>query len=129
MAKNKTIQVRQLQRTLYCTAKQDKTVKFYSLYDKLWREDVLWEAWQQVKANDGAPGIDGQAIDAIVLSGKEAEMISKLREQLRSKTYQFQPVRRVDIPIAERRGAPAGDCDGRRPRGANSDEADPRTDL
>ena len=98
MAKNKTIQVRQLQRTLYCTAKQDKTVKFYSLYDKLWREDVLWEAWQQVKANDGAPGIDGQAIDAIVLSGKEAEMISKLREQLRSKTYQFQPVRRVDIP-------------------------------
>jgi group II intron reverse transcriptase/maturase len=73
-------------------------VKFYSLYDKLWREDVLWEAWQQVKANDGAPGIDGQAIEAIVFSGKEEEMISKLREQLRTKTYQFQPVRRVDIP-------------------------------
>jgi group II intron reverse transcriptase/maturase len=73
-------------------------VKFYSLYDKLWREDVLWEAWQQVKANDGAPGIDGQSIEAIVLSGKEEELISKLREQLRTKTYQFQPVRRVDIP-------------------------------
>ena len=98
MARNETYQVRQLQRTLYLTAKQDKAVKFYSLYDKLWREDVLWEAWQQVKANDGAPGVDGASIEAIVLSGKEAEMISKLREQLRTKTYQFQPVRRVDIP-------------------------------
>jgi RNA-directed DNA polymerase len=98
MARNKTLEVRHLQRTLYRTAKRDKTVKFYSLYDKLWREDVLWEAWQQVKANDGAPGIDGQSIDAIVLSGKEEELISKLREQLRTKTYQFQPVRRVEIP-------------------------------
>ena len=43
--------VRQLQRTLYRQAKQDKEVKFYSLYDKLWREDVLWEAWRHVKAN------------------------------------------------------------------------------
>jgi RNA-directed DNA polymerase len=98
MARNKTLEVRHLQRTLYCTAKRNKTVKFYSLYDKLWREDVLWEAWQQVKANDGAPGIDGQSIDAIVLGGKEEEMIGKLREQLRTMTYQFQPVRRVEIP-------------------------------
>src|SRR3712207_4933913 len=98
MARNETYQVRQLQRALYLKAKQDKAVKFYSLYDKLWREDVLWEAWRQVKANDGAPGVDGASIEAIVLSGKEEEMISKLREQLRAKAYQFQPVRRVDIP-------------------------------
>ena len=51
MAINKAYKVRQLQRTLYRKAKQGKEVRFYSLYDKLWREDVLWEAWRQVKAN------------------------------------------------------------------------------
>ena len=50
MARNRTHKVRQLQRSLYRKAKQEKEVKFYSLYDKVWREDVLWEAWQQVKA-------------------------------------------------------------------------------
>jgi RNA-directed DNA polymerase len=90
--------VRQLQRTLYRRAKQDKGVKFYTLYDKLWREDVLWEAWRQVKANQGAPGIDGDSIEAIVSRGQEGEMISRLSRELRAKTYHFQPVRRVDIP-------------------------------
>ena len=98
MARNKTNTVRQLQRTLYRKAKQEKEVKFYSLYDKLWREDVLGEAWRQVKANRGAPGVDGKSIEALVSSGKEGEMISQLGEQLRRKTYRFQPVRRVDIP-------------------------------
>jgi RNA-directed DNA polymerase len=90
--------VRQLQRSLYRKAKQDKEAKFYSLYDKLWREDVLWEAWRQVKANRGAPGVDGASIEAIVSSGQEGEMISRLGEQLRAKTYRLHPVRRVDIP-------------------------------
>lgn len=98
MARNETNTVRQLQRTLYRKAKQEQEVKFYSLYDKVWREDVLWEAWRQVKANKGAPGIDEQSIEAIVSAGKEGEMISHLQEQLQFKTYQFQPVRRVDIP-------------------------------
>ena len=49
-----------------CQGQQGKEVRFYSLYDKVWREDVLWEAWQQVKANKGAPGVDGQSIEAIV---------------------------------------------------------------
>ena len=90
--------VRQLQRTLYRKAKQAKEVKFYSLYDKLWREDVLWEAWRQVKANRGAPGVDGESIEAIVLSKREGEMISRLNRELRTETYHFDPVRRVDIP-------------------------------
>jgi group II intron reverse transcriptase/maturase len=90
--------VRQLQRTLYRKAKQDKGVQFYSLYDKLWREEVLWEAWRQVKANHGAPGMDGTSIEAIASSGQEGEMISRLRRALREKTYRFHPVRRVDIP-------------------------------
>jgi group II intron reverse transcriptase/maturase len=97
-ARNDMSKVRQLQRTLYRKAKQDKGVKFYSVYDKLWREDVLWEAWRQVKANKGAPGIDGESIEAIVLRGQEGEMISQLSRQLREKTYRFRPVRRVDIP-------------------------------
>ena len=98
MARNKTEQVRQLQRTLYRTAKQSKAVKFYSLYDKVWRSDVLWEAWKQVKANQGAPGVDSETIEGIVLRGEEELMLSRLQEQLRAKTYRFRPVRRVDIP-------------------------------
>ena len=98
MARNGTEQVRQLQRTLYRTAKQSKAVKFYSLYDKVWRIDVLWEAWKQVKENQGAPGVDGETIDGIVSRGEEGLMLSRLQDELRAKTYRFQPVRRVDIP-------------------------------
>jgi group II intron reverse transcriptase/maturase len=98
MARNKTDSVRQLQRTLYRKAKQGKGVKFYSLYDKLWREDVLWEAWRQVKANKGAAGVDGESIEAVVVSGQEGPMLDRQQQKLRAKVYRFQPVRRVDIP-------------------------------
>ena len=98
MARNETNKVRQLQRNLYRKAKQEKEAKFYSLYDKLYREDVLWEAWRQVKANQGAPGVDGESIEAIVSAQREAQMIQDLQEKLHTKTYHFQPVRRVDIP-------------------------------
>jgi len=98
MATNTTYTVRQLQRTLYAKAKQAKEVKVYSLYDKVWREDVLWEAWQQVQANKGAPGVDGQSIEAIVVGGHEGEMSSRVHKHLRTETYRCQPVRRVDIP-------------------------------
>ena len=98
MATNETEQVRQLQRTLYRTAKQSKAVKFYSLYDKIWRTDVLWEAWKQVKANRGAPGVDSETIEGIESGGEEEEMLSQLQQQLRAKSYRFHPVRRVDIP-------------------------------
>ena len=98
MARNETNKVRQLQRSLYRKAKQEKAAKFYTLYDKIHREDVLWEAWQQVKANQGAPGVDGKSIEAIVSAQQEAEMIQSLQQKLRTKTYHFQPVRRVDIP-------------------------------
>src|SRR5262245_58316817 len=98
MARNKTHTVRQLQRTLYRKAKQEQEVKFHSLYDKVWREDVLWEAWQQVKANHGAPGADGVTIEAIVARGDEGPMLCQIAERLRAKTYRFHPVRRVDIP-------------------------------
>ncbi|MFQ5745554.1 MAG: group II intron reverse transcriptase/maturase, partial [Acidobacteriota bacterium] len=90
--------VRKLQRALYLKSKQDKEVRFYSLYDKVWREDVLWEAWRQVKANQGAPGVDGKAIEAIVETGQEEGMIKRLQQALREKRYRFAPVRLVEIP-------------------------------
>jgi group II intron reverse transcriptase/maturase len=72
--------------------------RFYSLYDKVWRTDILWEAWRQVKANKGAPGVDGKAIDEIIETRQEEAMIEKLQRALREKCYQFAPVRRVEIP-------------------------------
>jgi group II intron reverse transcriptase/maturase len=98
MARNGTEQVRHLQRTLYRTAKQSKAVKFYSLHDKVWRIDVLREAWKQVKANRGAPGVDGETIEGIVSRGEEGWMLSRLQDELRAKTFRFHAVRRVDIP-------------------------------
>jgi RNA-directed DNA polymerase len=52
-------------------------VKFYSPYDEVWRIDVLREAWEQVKANRGAPGLDGESIEGIVLRGEEESMLSR----------------------------------------------------
>jgi RNA-directed DNA polymerase len=104
--------VRQLQRRLYRKAKQDKGGKFSSLYDKLWREDVLWEAWRHVKANRGAPGVDGESIEAMVSSGQEGEMIRRLSRQLRAKTSRFHPVRRVDIPKPKGGSRPLGIATG-----------------
>jgi len=100
--------VRQLQRALYLKSKQEKTFKFYSLYDKLWREDVLWEAWRQVKKNKGAPGIDKVAIDEIVEQGQEDGIILRLQQQLRDKVYGFSPVRRVEIPKPQGGTRPLG---------------------
>jgi RNA-directed DNA polymerase len=97
-ARNGADNVRKLQRALYRASKQDKERRFYSLYDKVWRADVLWEAWRQVKANHGAPGVDGKAIEEIVETGQEAAMIKKLQEALRAKHYKFAPVRVVEIP-------------------------------
>ena len=97
-ATNGADKVRKLQRALYRTSKQDKKKRFYSLYDKVWRADVLWEAWRQVKANKGAPGVDGMAIETIINTGQEEEMITKLQKALREHRHQFAPVRVVEIP-------------------------------
>lgn len=97
-ARNGAGKVQNLQRALYRKSKQEKEARFYSLYDKVWRTEVLWEAWRQVKANQGAPGVDGKAIDEIVASGQEEAMIEKLQAALRAPRYQFAPVRVVEIP-------------------------------
>src|SRR5712691_7731295 len=97
-ATNGAAQVRKLQRALSRTSKQETKKRFYSLYAKVWRADVLWEAWRQVKANQGAPGVDGMAIEWMINTGYEEEMIHKLHEALREQQSQCAPVRVVEIP-------------------------------
>jgi RNA-directed DNA polymerase len=111
-ARNGADKVRHLQRALYRTSKQDKERRFYSLYDKVWRTDILWEAWRQVKAHKGAPGVDGMAIDEIVKTGREQVMIETLPEALRAKRSRFAPVRLVEIPTPKGGTRPLGMATG-----------------
>jgi len=91
------IAIRTLQRKLYRKAKQEPDFRFYLLYDKIYREDVLRHAYELAKANKGAPGVDGQTFEAIETEGLEKWM-EGIRKDLRDKTYKPQPVRRVLIP-------------------------------
>src|ERR1039458_4497877 len=95
--------VRALQRVLYRCAKQDKDRRFHAVYDKVARSDVLWKAWGEVRANRGAPGVDGVTIDEIVGSGV-SEFLEELAAKLRSGTYRPKPLRRVHIPKPGRPG-------------------------
>lgn len=105
---NTRLNVRRLQRALYLKSKQDPTYRFYSLYDKVCSEALLWVAWQDVKANKGAPGIDEVSIDRVVEQGQEEEMIERLQRQLRERRYVFSPVRRVEIPKPQGGTRPLG---------------------
>jgi group II intron reverse transcriptase/maturase len=94
--------VRELQRALYRAAKADAARRFHALYDKVYREDILARAWQEVKGNAGAAGVDGQTISGIEHSGVEA-FLATLAAELREGTYRPRPVRRVRIPKADGR--------------------------
>src|SRR5258708_7044608 len=91
------IKIRMLQRKLYQKAKEEPSYRFYLLYDKMYREDVLAHAYALVKSNQGAPGVDGQSFWGIESQGLE-EWLPGIRDDLRDKTYQPQAVRRVMIP-------------------------------
>jgi group II intron reverse transcriptase/maturase len=95
--------VRALQRVLYRCAKQDRDRRFHALYDKVARSDVLWKAWGEVRANRGAPGVDGITIDDVVASGI-GEFLDELAVKLRAGTYRPRPLRRVHIPKPGRPG-------------------------
>ena len=99
--------VRTLQSTLQAKAKSEATARFYSLWDKVCREDVLLEAYRKCRANRGAPGVDGESFDAIEAAGL-ASWLQRLRQELCTKQYRCGPLLRVWIPKA---------TGGRRPLG------------
>jgi RNA-directed DNA polymerase len=89
--------IRTLQRKLYRKAKAEPAFRFYLLYDKIYQEDILRHAYAVARANAGAPGVDGVSFAQIEASGLEA-WLAGLGEELVSKTYRPDPVRRVMIP-------------------------------
>src|ERR1700692_4842773 len=90
------MKIRMLQKRLYQKAKEKPNYRFYLLYDKMYREDILAHAYERVKSNQGAPG-DGQSFWGIEMLGLE-EWLDGIKKDLRAKTYQPQAVRRVMIP-------------------------------
>src|SRR5450759_2407308 len=91
------MKIRMLQKKLYQKAKEEPNYRFYLLYDKMYREDILAHAYALAKSNQGAPGVDGQSFWGIESQGLEG-WLSGIGKDLSAKTYQPQPVRRVMIP-------------------------------
>ena len=89
--------IRSLQKKLYLKAKAEPDYRFYLLYDKVWREDILDHAYKVARANAGAPGVDGVCFADIEAAGVQ-EWLSGIRKSLRERTYRPDPVRRVMIP-------------------------------
>lgn len=100
--------IRTLQRKLYTKAKQEPAYRFYALYDKIYREDILSHAWRLVRTNGGSPGIDGIDFEAIERSEGVEGFLWELARDLQAKTYRAQPVRRVLIPKADGSMRPLG---------------------
>lgn len=85
-------EIRTLQRKLYYKAKQEPVFRFYTLYDKVRRADILSHAYELVRANKGAPGIDGVSFESIEVEEGKDQLLRKLEEDLREKRYRSQPV-------------------------------------
>jgi hypothetical protein len=99
--------VRQLQNRLWAAAKQSKGRRFHAMYDRIYRSDVLWEAWERVRANRGAAGVDGLTLAAVEDYGVH-RMLGELAADLRAGIYHPAPVRRVEIPKPDGRKRPLG---------------------
>ncbi len=99
--------IRELQRKLYQKAKQERKFRFYALYDKVYRKDIIEHSYRLVKANKGAPGIDGVTFEAIEDEGA-GRYLETITEELRNETYKAQPVRRVYIPKPDGSKRPLG---------------------
>jgi retron-type reverse transcriptase len=106
-ANNTIDKVRKLQRKLYISAKVSKKRKFHALYDKVYREDILEKAWEQVKRNNGVGGIDEISIQDIKAYGEE-KFLKEIEEELKENKYQPKPVKRVYIPKKDGSKRPLG---------------------
>ena len=99
--------VQKLQTALHAKAKTEPGFRFYALYDKISRDDVLAHAWAQCRSNKGAPGVDGQDFEAVEAYGVE-RWLGELALALREETYRPEPIRRVFIPKANGKLRPLG---------------------
>ena len=104
---NSKEKVRQLQNKLYLTAKKCSKRRFHALYDKVYRGDVLTEAWKRVKANQGSSGVDGIGIKDIEEMGEEC-YLSEIQKELKERQYKPNPVKRVMIPKPDGSQRPLG---------------------
>jgi RNA-directed DNA polymerase len=99
--------VQELQAALHTKAKESLSYRFYTLYDKVFRKDVLWVAYRRSLINGGTAGVDGQTFEDIEQYG-EQRWRDELAEELRTKMYCPQPVRRVYIPKPDGKQRPLG---------------------
>jgi RNA-directed DNA polymerase len=99
--------VQKLQTALHAKAKESPSLRFHALYDKVYRKDVLAYAYERCQANGGAAGVDNQTLENIEAYGRE-RWLDELTQELKSRTYQPQPVRRVYIPKPDGKQRPLG---------------------
>ena len=99
--------VQKLQVALHAKAKSEAGYRFYALYDKIYREDILAHAYAQCRSNKGAPGVDGQDFAEVDAYGRE-RWLAELARALRDETYRPDPIRRVFIPKANGKLRPLG---------------------
>lgn len=99
--------VRKLQRKLWAAAKQSEGRRFHALYDRVHRGDVLWEAWERVRTNRGAAGVDRMTLAVVEEYGVD-RMLRELSRDLQQGSYRPAPVRRVEIPKPDGRKRPLG---------------------
>ena len=104
---NPAFKVRQLQRGLFMSAKRSRTRRFHALHDRICRSDVLAEAWERVKANKGAAGVDGRTLSMIEQEGVET-FLQEIQRRLRTGMYWPHPVRRQYIPKPDGTQRPLG---------------------
>lgn len=98
---------RELQRRLYLAAKRSRNRRFHALYDRIFRSDILWRAWEEVRRNGGSAGIDGITIEDVERGGVE-EFLGRIAQDLKSKRYRPKPVLRVYIPKPDGKRRPLG---------------------